>query len=265
MPELPDVEVYRRRFEQTSLGYEIQAVEIGEERIIKGIAADDFRSRLIGREFAGVSRHGKYCFAKVDQQTGWLMMHFGMTGYLTHIRSQQEKPKDWVVCFTFDSGSALVYASTRKLGHLSHVSDPGDFIADQKLGPDPMDRSFSRETFLGLVTGRKGRLKTALMDQSLLASIGNVYSDEILFQAGFHPGVKISDLGREQLIAIYEVMGRVLESAIEHGADPDRLPADFLIPHRSENDHCPVCGGPVKRVSLSGRSAYFCPSCQPGA
>ncbi|MCF8039705.1 MAG: DNA-formamidopyrimidine glycosylase [Desulfohalobiaceae bacterium] len=262
MPELPDVEVFRQRLAEHSLNSEIEKVEVKDERILKDITPQTFASRLSGRKFVATSRHGKYCFVEVDGRTGWLVLHFGMTGTVTTVQSREDMPRHGAARFVMASGSDLVYISKRKLGFIRLIQDREAFIQEQKLGPDPMDPSFDRETFLDLLAKRKGRLKTAFMNQSLLAGIGNVYADEILFQAGLHPGVKISDLSREQFSHVYETMDRVLKSAIEHGADPERLPGDFLTPRRSENEPCPVCGGQIKRISFSGRSAYFCPSCQ---
>ena len=262
MPELPDVEIFKRRFEESALDQNIQEIVVQDERLLKDIGVDAFKSRLSGRSFQEVSRHGKYCFAAVSGAVGWLVLHFGMTGYLIHVQAETEHPKETTVSFAMSSGR-LVYASLRKLGYLTLISDRDAFIAEQDLGPDPLDGSLTRDTFLERIESRKGRLKSALMNQSVLAGIGNIYADEILFQAGLHPGVQIKDLSRGQLGSVYAAMATVFQSAVEHGADPERLPQHFLIPHRSENERCPVCGGPISRLTMSGRSAYFCPDCQP--
>ena len=260
MPELPDVEIFKRRFEESSLGRTLQAIVVQDERLLKDIKVDAFSSRLSGRRFEEVNRHGKYCFAAVSGEAGWLVLHFGMSGFLVHVQAETEAPREAMVSFAMPGG-ALIYASTRKLGFLSLIPDREAFIAEQDLGPDPM--VMSREAFFERIKNRKGRLKTALMNQSVLAGIGNIYADEILFQSGLHPTLRINDLSREQLETVYETMLTVLWTAVDSGADPEHLPKNFLIPHRSEKDRCPVCGGAVSRLSISGRSAYFCPECQP--
>jgi len=100
------------------------------------------------------------------------------------------------------------------------------------------------------------------MNQEVVAGIGNIYSDEILFQARLHPAIAANALTGEDLENLHQATGRVMKDAIDAGADPDAMPDYFLLPRRSEDDSCPRCGGPVKKITISGRNGYYCPKCQ---
>jgi len=113
---------------------------------------------------------------------------------------------------------------------------------------------------------RKGHLKSVLMNQTLLAGIGNIYSDEILFQAHLHPKTLVQHLSDKELLALYRTMHRVLKVAVERGAGSeallDRIPATYLLLHRKEGESCPRCGAAIKTLKLASRTAYYCPRCQ---
>lgn len=142
------------------------------------------------------------------------------------------------------------------------VRDVDAFIRGKGLGPDVLGDDFDFVAFKGALSGRRAMVKTTLMNQEIMAGIGNVYSDEILFQARLHPRVNIDDLDQETLHTLFRKLKSVLHTAIEHDANPDEFPSSFLTPHRQEGDPCPACEGQVERVKVSGRSAYYCPSCQ---
>jgi formamidopyrimidine-DNA glycosylase len=140
------------------------------------------------------------------------------------------------------------------------LEDVDAFIHEKDLGPDALSVSF--EDFRDIIGGKHAMIKSTLMRQDTLAGIGNVYSDEILFQAGVHPRKKIDELDQGQLRNIYDKMMQILHTVIEHDAEPDQFPDDYLTPHRDEGVACPRCGGKVEKVDVSGRSGYYCPACQ---
>jgi formamidopyrimidine-DNA glycosylase len=119
-----------------------------------------------------------------------------------------------------------------------------------------------RDEFVSVFRNKNTQAKPALTDQSLISGIGNIYADEILFQAGIHPRKKVSELSDDELVHVYEVMRHVLQTAVAAGADISKLPADFLLPHRKEGNNCPRCKGPLETIKISGRTTFFCPSCQ---
>ncbi|MGD8605110.1 MAG: DNA-formamidopyrimidine glycosylase family protein [Anaerolineales bacterium] len=261
MPELPDVDVYRRYLNATALHQNIQKVEIESARLIEGQSMSDFANRLKGHAMVETSRHGKYLFARLDGG-GWLAFHFGMTGKLAYYKGSQDRPDYSYIRFHFKDAYELAYVIPRKLGTLQVIEKPSAFISSQDLGPDALADDFSSDDFIQRYSSSRGMIKTRLMNQSLMAGIGNIYSDEILYQTRLHPRIKIKDLDEDRLGKLYAVMKQVMEKAIDCQADPQQFPDDWLIPHRQDGADCPACDGQVKRIEISGRGCYICPSCQ---
>lgn len=260
MPELPDVAVFKRYFDATALDQQIDDVDVRDAQMLANVSGAKLSSRLTGHAFTGTSRHGKYLFAALDDDDV-LVLHFGMTGHLRYYKDPKEEPEYTKLVCAFRNGYHLAYTNMRKLGELRLVQDVGAFIRAKELGPDALD-DVDFDTFRERFSGRRGMIKTRLMDQKIIAGIGNVYSDEILFQARIHPETHTDELDDEALRTIFDKMKSVLKTAIDHNAEPAQFPKDFIIPHRHEDGECPDCGGPVERVKISGRSAYFCPRCQ---
>ena len=261
MPELPDVEVLKQYADATSLHQKIQQVRVHERRILEDVSADQLASGLEGYTFESTQRHGKYLFVSLAG-ANWLMLHFGMTGDLKYFTAPEKKPEYDQLLIGFLNGYYLAYDAPRKLGKIGMVEDIDSFVKEKGLGPDVMKSSFDLGTFQEIVTGRRAMLKTTLMNQQLMAGIGNVYSDEILFQAGVHPRTEIKQLGEKKLKQVFETMKEVLQTAIDCRADPGQFPSGYLIPQRHEGGKCPNCGGQVEQLKVSGRTAYFCPDCQ---
>jgi formamidopyrimidine-DNA glycosylase len=260
MPELPDVEVFRRYMNATSLHQKIAGIEVDQDRVIQDITPSGLGKKLKGRQFERTRRHGKHMFACVDKEF-WLMFHFGMTGFLKYFKRKEESPPHTRLLFHFENGYHLAYDNQRMLGKIQVVENAGDFVIKNKLGPDALDVSLS--AFKNLIKGRRAAVKTFLMNQSMIAGIGNIYSDEILFQAEIHPNTLVKHLDGERIANLHKRMVQVLKTAIEKKADPDLLPADFLIPHRGRENICPRCGGDIKKIKVNSRGTYFCPRCQP--
>jgi formamidopyrimidine-DNA glycosylase len=261
MPELPDVEVMKRYCDATALHQEVQAVRVRDQYVLKEITPQKLEKRLVGQSFARTRRHGKYLFVGLKDRP-WLALHFGMTGHLKYFKLESQRPEYAQVLFLFRNEYRLAYVSARKLGQVRLIPDIDAFVAQQDLGPDVLDPDFDLDTFRRILADRRGMIKPALMDQSLMAGIGNVYADEILFQAGVYPRRKVSELDDDVLKKIFDALKEVLQTAIECQADPEQLPDSFLIPHRHEDGHCPHCGGQVRKIEISGRTGYYCPDCQ---
>lgn len=259
MPELPDVEVYRRYLDATSLHQEIAEVEIRTAKILEDISSARLKRDLKGRSMEATRRRGKYLFAELDSGK-WFMMHFGMTGDLAYQKSLEDEPPYSRLLISFRNGYHLLYISRRLLGKVSVISDVEVFIKDKELGPDVLEIDY--ETFRNILKRGRGALKTALMNQKLFAGIGNVYSDEILFRARLHPKTRVGNLDEGHIKELFSKTKEVMETAIENGADPDKFPRSYLLPHRREGEKCPYCKDSVTRMKISGRSAYFCPACQ---
>lgn len=262
MPELPDVEVMKTYLDATALHQEIRDVKIKDAIVLENLTPTNLRRHLIGQSFKSTSRYGKYLFVKLSDG-GFLVLHFGMTGRLQYYKNPEKEPEYSLICFEFENDYHLTYVMSRKLGHVYLSTDLKSFVDQKDLGPDVCSSDLNREAFHELLKDRRGMIKSALMDQSLMAGIGNVYSDEILFQAGIHPRQSISDLKTDIIDLIYDRVNEVLQTAIDNKADPGNFPASYITPLRGYTEaKCPKCGGEIQRVEVSGRSSYFCPSCQ---
>lgn len=256
MPELPDVEIFRRYMQRTSLRKRIRDAELAAPEMLEDTSPRALKSRLKGEHLTATRRWGKYLFTELEDG-GWLLLHFGMTGSLKHYRSQA--PEDHVrLRLDFGDGSHLAFSDIRKFGRIGLVDDVEEYAREHNLGPDPLDRDFDLEAFRTALSGRKTAIKTTLINQEVLAGIGNVYADEILFQAGLNPQARTDQLRDETVKELYQAMGRVLEAAIRARARPDRLPKSFVIPQRRTGGECPRCGRELKKVTLGGRTTWFC-------
>jgi len=260
MPELPDVEVYRRYFDAKALNRRIDAVHVEAPDLLSDTSPQGLGRLAHGHAFETTRRHGKYLFAGLDSGT-WILMHFGMTGHLDYVEDPGDAPPHSQCLFSFGDSGALAYVATRKLGKIGTPSSPEAFVRAEDLGPDAL--TLDLDGFRDIAAGRRGQVKSWLMDQRSLAGIGNVYSDEILFQAGIHPRRPVGDLSGDDLARLHRSLRSVLERAIEAGADPQSMPEGFLLPEREEGGTCPRCGAQVASVSAAGRTAWFCPTCQP--
>ena len=265
MPELPDVEVFRRRSEESALDRAVGDVS-AESAVLEGLSEKTLKNALVGASFVDSRRHGKYMFIRYRSDgsrrgASWLVMHFGMTGYLQPCPSAKEKPPHTRMLVSFKDGGSLAYSCQRKLGRIQLTDDIDRFLTDMKLGPDALADEMDFAAFRERIVKSRGALKSTLMNQSLIAGIGNIYSDEILYQARIHPRRKPAELSAAMLENLYEAMHFVLNAAIDAAANPERMPAGFLLPRRRPEASCP-CGGRIEKISISGRHGYYCPNCQ---
>lgn len=261
MPELPDVETYKRYIQSTSLHQPIQRVEVLEARLVKNTSRPRLGRTLMDRSLESTRRHGKYLFLRTDADP-ILMLHFGMTGRPVYYREAEQKPEYPVLYLVFENGYRLAYSAPRKLGEIRLLKDVDAFIRQKGLGPDPIEEELSEEDFTELLEGRRGTVKGALMDQSLIAGIGNEYSNEILFQMRLHPKAEVRELDEGDREDLYLITMGVLRTAIEAGAEKDRFPDSYLLKHQFGDMECPGCGGELERMEVLGRGVYYCPACQ---
>jgi formamidopyrimidine-DNA glycosylase len=266
MPELPDVELNKRHLNATCLGRTIRHVAVADARILADVSAAELARRIEGARIGAPRRHGKHLLVDLGPP-GWLTLHFGMTGALKHFTDSEQDPPYDRVRFDFAEGHHLAYIDVRLFGRVGLAANADEFIAAEGLGPDALDPRFDFRAFEQALAGRKRDVKSLLMDQEAVAGIGNIYSDEILFQAGINPRTRCDRLDTGARQRMFGRIKEVLETAITSGAGAerlvDRLPASFLIPHREKGGRCPRCGGEIASAKFSGRTAYFCPRCQP--
>lgn len=261
MPELPDVEVYRRYLNATALHKYIERVAVLSSYMLRGISASRFRSRLRGRRMVSTARHGKYLFVWLEGD-GFLVLHFGMTGGLKYARRPEDLPSHTRLRLDLSNGYHLAFDCQRKLGMIALTEDVEGFVRQKGLGPDALDPSLDYPAFREVLRGRKGAVKSAFLDQRLIAGMGNIYADEVLFHAGVHPLKSLRSLDEKTLKALFKAMKRELERAINCQVDAERFPRTCLLPHRYQGGRCPRCGVGLETVKVAGRTAYYCPGHQ---
>ncbi|MFO7661336.1 MAG: bifunctional DNA-formamidopyrimidine glycosylase/DNA-(apurinic or apyrimidinic site) lyase [Chloroflexota bacterium] len=269
MPELPEVETFVRALRRPLVGRMITGTRNDWPRHIAVPSFTELQDRIAGHRIEAIDRRGKYLvFSLSDDET--LIIHLKMTGHLSVVPG--ETPPDLYAhtIFELDDGRELRFRDTRKFGRIYLVRDPAEVLG--LLGPEPLEPSFTVESFTDRLAGRKRVLKPLLLDQTFIAGIGNIYADEALFYAGIRPMRLSHTLTSGEIAALHAAIRQVLEMGI------DREGASFstyvkanggmgemqnaVAVFRRTGQPCYQCGGPVERIVLGGRSTHYCPSCQ---
>jgi formamidopyrimidine-DNA glycosylase len=256
LPELPEVEIYTRYFAAHALRQEIARVHVRDERVLGETRRDPFVRTLKGKRFKSARRHGKHLFA--DAGGTWLHLHFGMTGDLTYYDDPSKEPRFARVVFAFRNGSALAFEDMRLFGVVDLTPDPDQFIAEHRLGPDPLDSRVTLPLFRKIVAGRRGAVKSLLMSQDVIAGLGNLYVDETLFMTGIHPRRPVDKLTADEVRQIHAAIRKILRDVIARKAKGADYPPRYLVNHRETDARCPRCGGSIKRSVVFGRTTYYC-------
>jgi formamidopyrimidine-DNA glycosylase len=255
MPELPDVEGFRRVLAEHAVGRRVRSVDVADSGVLREVSAKGLREAVSGHRFREPRRHGKWLIVPVSGGPV-MLVHFGMTGALRWAERDAERgPHDRVV-FGFRQGE-LRYVDQRKLKGIRLVEDEAELSG---LGPDAFDVSQS-ELGARLAGSRRG-VKAALTDQAVVAGLGNLLADEILWRARIDPHRSCADLDRADLRRLHARMGTVLRSSAKAGRVPPRTA--WLTGHRDEpGERCPRCGTELRRGRVNGRATVWCPHCQP--
>lgn len=261
MPEITEVEVFKDTIKETSLDRKIDSIFVDREDALEDITPQAFTKALEGDTFTSISRHGKYLFIKTKKDHT-VLMHFGMTGSPYFYEGSEPKPNYPRVTFHFEDDGNLAFECVRMLGKVSVIDSKEQYIKEKELGIDALDPDLDKEMFRELIKSSRGYIKSTLMNQQLIAGLGNVLSDEIMFQTGIHPKSKIDKLTDSDIDLLYEKMHEICEYRIKTKNDPDKVPDDYILNQRHENGKCPKCGGDIKNVKVAGRSSYFCEKCQ---
>ncbi len=259
MPELPEVETFKRYLDSTSLHQRIAGVEVRDAYVLKGVSARELARRLKGERFESSRRHGKHLFVRIDGDL-WLRLHFGMTGSLQYLHHDEVAPKTARVIFRFANKCRLAFDDQRKFGEIELIEDVDEFLQTRGLGPDALEISLSQ--FKAIVGKHRGAVKAILLNQQLIAGIGNLYADEILFRARMHPATEATTLSDKDLTRLFRATRSVLEKAIALKTDFNRLPKSWLLPRRGKGGRCPRCGRALKSARIGGRTSWFCAHCQ---
>ncbi|MEM7490479.1 MAG: DNA-formamidopyrimidine glycosylase family protein, partial [Pseudomonadota bacterium] len=219
------------------------------------------RARLEGRQFTEARRHGKYLFAG-SAAGPWLALHMGMAGSVRVYDASEHSPDYARLIVEFEGDRRLAFRDPRKFGWAKVVETPDDEIAAHDLGPDALD--IDQDIFADRLTGR-GALKSALLDQSKLAGIGNLWADETLYQTGLHPETKVTALTDDHIADLHKAATRILRGVCDVDAHYAKLPEAWLIHRREAGRACSRCSGEIAKTKVGGRTSYFCPAHQEAA
>lgn len=269
MPELPEVETVVRALRPSLNGRAIVDVQSDWPRHIDRPDLAELRWRIHGRRIQDVRRRGKYIVIPLDGEET-LIIHLRMSGHLAVVDGDTPHDKHTHTVFILDDGRELRFRDTRKFGRVYLVHDPQEVLG--KLGPEPLDAGFTAAELQKRLQGRRRILKPMLLDQSVIAGIGNIYADEALFYACLHPERQANTLADEEIAALHKAIVDVLRDGVaREGASidsylkPDGEKGDMqnaLAVFRRTGEACPRCGGPIQRKVVGGRSTHFCPNCQ---
>jgi formamidopyrimidine-DNA glycosylase len=257
VPELPDVEGFRRLLAGHAAGKRIETIDVLDPGMVKGTPARSLAGALRGRRFGEPRRHGKWVIAPVDGVE--LLMHFGMTGLLDWRPIGEERHRHDRVVFVCEDGE-LRYRNMRKFGSVRLARDDAEReLGTGPLGPDA--HGLDSDEFERLLARRRGSIKAALMDQTLLAGVGNLLADEILWRARVNPRTQVSTLSRSRRDSLYEALRDTIRESLPRGRVPHG--ERWLTRVRDERaPRCPRCGTGLRKETVAGRTACWCPRCQ---
>jgi len=287
MPELPEVETVCRQLDPELAGVTIEALEVLDPRWCRPIPPDELERMVRGATIEGLGRRGKYLLLALDGART-LVMHLRMTGNLVLVDDESKldpsegrrlyegerstSERHLRARFRLGDGRQLWFTDPRRFGEAFLVDD--DRLVDRfaKLGVEPLSADFTSAYLGEMAMGRTAPLKSFLLDQSRLAGVGNIYADEALFRARLHPLSPAGSMKPEHLEALRDGVVAALEAGIDGGGasiddyrdgrgEKGGMQDEFLV-HTREGEPCPRCAAPISRIVVSGRSTYYCPSCQ---
>ncbi len=281
MPELPEVETVRRGLDQLTTNQVIEGSEVLLPRTIAyPLSVAEFETQIRRSAIASWQRRGKYLIAhlvdRAEQSAGYLGVHLRMTGQLLWVKQSDTLQKHTRVRLLFPNNQELRFVDTRTFGKFWLVpprSSPETIITGlQKLGPEPFAKEFTRDYLATKLSKRRRNIKTLLLDQNIVAGIGNIYADETLFKSKIRPETLATDLTSSQIAELHTAIIEVLELAISKGGTTF---SDFLnllgvngnygdsaLVYGRQGEPCRVCQTAIEKIKLGGRSSHFCPKCQ---
>ena len=270
MPELPEVETVKRGLEPVWTGRRIQKLTLNRPNL-RIPFGDDFHSRVEGKILQTLHRRGKYIWADLDSGET-LVIHLGMSGRFG-INPKTDTPHDHVI-FQMESGVRVTYTDPRRFGMMFIVTTGSEHLhpAFAAMGPEPLSNDFHADYLYSALQKRSGPIKTVLLDQSIVAGLGNIYVCEALYDAGISPLTPANKITRAQIDMLIPIIREVLAKAIESGGSSlrDHLQVDgqmgyfqhhFKVYDRAR-EKCPETGGTIIRIVQAGRSTFYCPEKQ---
>lgn len=270
MPELPEMETYRKLLNEKITGKTITDIEVNREKSIN-IPSLEFVQEIKGQEIINIERRAKHLIFRLESGKN-LLLHLMLGGWM-YIGSEHDNPnrtKQVILSF----GDMKLFFIGLRLGYLHLLDEQGLQQELSDLGPEPLEPMFTFDNFQSILQSRRGKLKMILINQKIISGIGNFYSDEICFKAKLKPTVKVDTLDKDSLVSVYDSIHSVLNNAISLGGYMDnplflgdqhtgRYNNHALVYDR-EGEKCRRCGGTIIKIELSSRKCFYCPDCQQG-
>lgn len=293
MPELPEVETIKNDLEKKLPDKKIREVEIRKERMVRDIGSRELADSLEGVGIIGMDRKGKLIFFELNNSL-YLVIHLKMTGQLIYVDKQGmiagghspeeersvmeavggDPPNKYThIIFKFQDGSHLYFNDLRQFGYIKLAGKEELEKIKRERGVDPLSEDFNSETAKEIFKNRKVAVKKVLMDQKVIAGIGNIYADEILFEAGIRPDRQAKELKEKEITSIVKASKKILKKAIQYRGttfsnytDCQGKKGNFVsrlkVYGRKEGEKCYRCGGKIKVAKINNRSTRYCPKCQ---
>lgn len=272
MPELPEVENVRRTLLQLIKGKTIELVEVRWPKIIKQPEQEQFTDALAGQTIEGIDRKGKFLIFLLNDYS--LVSHLRMEGHYSLQNQKEPMDKHVHVIFRFTDGTEMRYRDVRKFGtmHLFSKGSEQEALPLSKLGPEPFSDLFTSEYLQNKLSGTERLIKAVLLDQTIVAGLGNIYVDEVLFRAGIHPNRKANSLTAGEMQNLRREAVATLEESVKAGGSSvntymnsmgiEGSYQDRLLVYGRKGIPCPTCGTVVEKTKTAGRGTHFCPACQ---
>lgn len=272
MPELPEVETIRRSLESKLLGRTIEKVYVFLERIVKKPGAGEFCRLLAGRKITSLDRRGKYLLVRLEGGYTWVV-HLRMTGQLIYA-PEKLKHRHLRLAFLLDNGHWLNFIDMRTFGSMYLLPDDrlDEIRGLATMGPEPLSDRFSVEEFYRRLQKRKRAVKTVLLDQMVVAGLGNIYADEALFLAGIDPRREVASLSKTEIERLHQAVVRALRQGLRNrgttfrdyldGAGEKGKNQYYLNVYHRSGKPCRRCGTEIVKIRVGGRGTSFCPNCQ---
>lgn len=271
MPELPEVETVRRGLEKLILGKKISNIDIRYPKMIK-TDMQEFQKEMPGQVIQSMGRRGKYLLFYLSDKV--LISHLRMEGKYFYYPDQVPERKHAHVLIHFEDGGTLVYEDVRKFGTMELLAPEllEAYFISKKLGPEPTEQDFDLGRFKLALKKSKKPIKSHLLDQTLVAGLGNIYVDEVLWRAKVHPARISQSLTAQEARKVHDETIKVLGQAVEKGGSTirtytnafgeDGTMQEFHQVYDKTGQACSRCGAIIEKIQLGGRGTHFCPKCQ---
>lgn len=273
MPELPEVETIRRTLQELVIGKTIQQVTVYWPKIVKKPEeVDQFKDALVGETITNINRRGKFLIIQTNNFS--LVSHLRMEGKYGLFKNIEPFDKHTHVLFHFTDGTELRYRDVRKFGtmHLFLKGEENNHLPLAQLGPEPFSKEFTKQYLRDKLQKTERKIKPALLDQTVVTGLGNIYVDEALYRARIHPERKANTLSSREISLLHREIIDTLSEAVEKGGSTIRSYVNSqgqigmfqlqLLAYGRKGEECGRCGTPIEKIITGGRGTHFCPRCQ---